>query len=104
LPNRKRRIERLHAKLRPAKKIGEKVASAFEAATLSVYSKRIRENFLARSGFVSQKFGKQASGVKGIEIKNDGINIQTSKMNLCVVYYNEVRVIAFYPGIEMRLS
>jgi septal ring factor EnvC (AmiA/AmiB activator) len=89
------------AKARSKNKLKE-VASAYEATTLSALFEENKKKFpWPVSGFVSQKFGRQMHPVlKGIEIKNDGINIQT-KQNEPVrsVFNGEVRVVAFFPGI-----
>jgi septal ring factor EnvC (AmiA/AmiB activator) len=89
------------AKARSKNKLKE-VASAYEATELSVSFEGNKRKFpWPVSGFISQKFGKQMHPVlKGIEIKNDGINIQT-KQNEPVrcVFNGEVRVVAFFQGI-----
>ncbi|MCA4897360.1 MAG: murein hydrolase activator EnvC family protein [Bacteroidota bacterium] len=53
------------------------------------------------SGFVSQRFGKQMHPVlKGIEIQNNGINIQTKQGEAVRAIFNgQVIAISFYPGI-----
>jgi septal ring factor EnvC (AmiA/AmiB activator) len=53
------------------------------------------------SGFISQKFGRQHHPVlKGIEIQNDGVNIQTKQgEHVKVIFDGEVRAVAFIPGI-----
>lgn len=92
------RAER-EAKAREKSKVKE-VAEAFETAALSTSFEENKQKFpWPVSGFVSQKFGRQMHPVlKGIEIQNDGINIQT-KQNEPVrsVFNGEVRSIAFYP-------
>ncbi len=89
------------AKARAKNKLKE-VASAYEATALSTSFEENKRKFpWPVSGFVSQKYGKQMHAVlKGIEIKNDGINIQT-KQNEPVrcVFNGEVRVVSFLPGI-----
>jgi murein hydrolase activator len=52
------------------------------------------------SGFVSQKFGPQKHPVlKGIDIDNDGINIQTKeKEKVKAVFEGEVREVFYLPG------
>ncbi len=53
------------------------------------------------SGFVSQKFGRQKHPVlKGIEIQNDGVNIQTKQgEEVRTIFNGEVSRIAFTPGM-----
>jgi septal ring factor EnvC (AmiA/AmiB activator) len=53
------------------------------------------------SGFVSQKFGRQKHPVlKGIEIQNDGVNIQTKQgEEVRTIFKGEVSRIAFTPGM-----
>ncbi len=53
------------------------------------------------SGFVSQKFGRQKHPVlKGIEIQNDGVNIQTKQgEEVHTIFNGEVSRIAFTPGM-----
>jgi murein hydrolase activator len=53
------------------------------------------------SGFVSQKFGRQAHPVlKGIVIQNDGVNIQTKQgEGVRSVFNGEVSAVAFTPGM-----
>jgi len=97
----KEEIERAEreARAREKSKVKE-VAAAFETAALSTSFEENKRKFpWPVSGFVSQKFGRQMHPVlKGIEIQNDGINIQT-KQNEPVrsVFNGEVRSIAFYP-------
>jgi len=52
-------------------------------------------------GFVSQKFGRQKHPVlKGIEIQNDGVNIQTRQSEeVRSVFNGEVSRVAFTPGM-----
>ncbi len=89
------------AKAREKDKVKE-VASAFETAVLSSSFEENKKKFpWPVSGFVSQKFGRQMHPLlKGIEIQNDGINIQT-KQNEPVrsVFNGEVRRVAFFSGI-----
>jgi septal ring factor EnvC (AmiA/AmiB activator) len=89
------------AKARSKNKLKE-VASAYEATALSTSFEGNKRKFpWPVSGFVSQKFGKHMHPVlRGIEIKNDGINIQT-KQNEPVrcIFNGEVRVVAFLAGI-----
>jgi len=53
------------------------------------------------SGFVSQKFGRQRHPVlKGIEIQNDGVNIQTKQgEEVRSIFNGEVSRVAFTPGM-----
>ena len=53
------------------------------------------------SGFVSQKFGRQKHPVlKGIEIQNDGVNIQTKQgEEVRSIFNGEVSRVAFTPGM-----
>jgi septal ring factor EnvC (AmiA/AmiB activator) len=53
------------------------------------------------AGFVSQKFGRQKHPVlKGIEIQNDGVNIQTKQgEEVRTIFNGEVSRIAFTPGM-----
>jgi septal ring factor EnvC (AmiA/AmiB activator) len=53
------------------------------------------------SGFVSQKFGRQKHPIlKGIEIQNDGVNIQTKQgEEVRSIFNGEVSRIAFTPGM-----
>jgi murein hydrolase activator len=53
------------------------------------------------SGFVSQRFGRQQHPVlKGIEIQNDGVNIQTKQgEEVRSIFNGEVSRIAFTPGM-----
>jgi septal ring factor EnvC (AmiA/AmiB activator) len=80
----------------------KEVASAFETATLSTSFEGNKNKFpWPVSGFVSQKFGRQMHPVlKGIQIQNDGINIQTKANEpVRVVFNGEVRRVAFIRGI-----
>jgi len=79
----------------------KEVTSAFVEATLSSSFEGNKNKFSwPVSGFVSQKFGRQMHPVlKGIEIQNDGINIQTKQNEpVHVVFDGEVRTIAFIRG------
>ncbi|HTH58177.1 MAG TPA: peptidoglycan DD-metalloendopeptidase family protein [Cyclobacteriaceae bacterium] len=97
----KEEIERAarEARAREKSKVKE-VAEAYETVALSTSFEENKRKFpWPVAGFVSQKFGRQMHPVlKGIEIQNDGINIQT-KQNEPVrsVFNGEVRSIAFYP-------
>lgn len=53
------------------------------------------------SGFVSQRFGRQQHPVlKGIEIQNDGVNIQTKQgEEVRTIFNGEVSRVAFTPGM-----
>jgi murein hydrolase activator len=53
------------------------------------------------SGFVSQRFGRQQHPVlKGIEIQNDGVNIQTKQgEEVRSIFNGEVSKVAFTPGM-----
>jgi len=78
------------------------VESTFEAATLSTSFEENKSKFpWPVSGFVSQKFGRQMHPVlKGIEIKNDGINIQTKQNEpVRAIFNGEVRQVAFIRGL-----
>lgn len=98
----KEEMERVahEAKERERNKLKE-VTNAFETATLSSSFEENKNKFpWPVSGFVSQKFGRQMHPVlKGIQIQNDGVNIQTKQNEpVRVVYNGEVRMIAFIPG------
>jgi septal ring factor EnvC (AmiA/AmiB activator) len=78
------------------------VTNAFESVTLSTSFEGNKNKFpWPVSGFVSLKFGRQMHPVlKGIQIENDGINIQTKANEpVHVVFDGEVRRIAFIRGI-----
>jgi septal ring factor EnvC (AmiA/AmiB activator) len=80
----------------------KEVTNAFEAATLSTSFEGNKNKFpWPVSGFVSLKFGRQMHPVlKGIQIENDGINIQTKANEpVRVVFDGEVRRIAYIRGI-----
>jgi len=96
----KEEMERV-ARERERNKLKE-VTNAFEAVTLSTSFEGNKNKFSwPVSGFVSLKFGRQMHPViKGIEIDNDGINIQTKANEpVRVVFNGEVRRIAFIRGI-----
>jgi septal ring factor EnvC (AmiA/AmiB activator) len=79
----------------------KEVENAFEVATLSSSFEENKNKFpWPVSGFVSQKFGRQMHPVlKGIQIQNDGVNIQTKQNEpVRVVFNGEVRTIAFIRG------
>jgi len=97
----KEEMERIarEAKERDRNKLKE-VTNAFETATLSSSFEENKNKFpWPVSGFVSQKFGRQMHPVlKGIQIQNDGVNIQTKQNEpVRVVFNGEVRMIAFIP-------
>jgi septal ring factor EnvC (AmiA/AmiB activator) len=99
----KEEMERVarEAKERERNKLKD-VTNAFEAVTLSTSFEGNKNKFSwPVSGFVSLKFGRQMHPViKGIEIDNDGINIQTKANEpVRVVFDGEVRRIAFIRGI-----
>lgn len=98
----KEEMERVsrEAKERERDKLKE-VTNAFEEATLSTSFEGNKNKFSwPVSGFVSQKFGRQMHPVlKGIQIQNDGVNIQTKQNEpVHVVFNGEVRTIAFIRG------
>jgi septal ring factor EnvC (AmiA/AmiB activator) len=77
------------------------VTNAFETVTLSTSFEGNKNKFAwPVSGFVSQKFGRQMHPIlKGIQIQNDGVNIQTKQNEpVRVVFNGEVRTIAFIRG------
>jgi septal ring factor EnvC (AmiA/AmiB activator) len=80
----------------------KEVESAYETAALSTTFEENRRKFpWPVSGFVSQKYGRQMHPVlKGIEIQNDGINIQTKQNEpVHAIFNGEVRTVAFINGI-----
>jgi len=98
----KEEMERVarEARERERNKLKE-VTNAFETATLSSSFEENKNKFpWPVSGFVSQKFGRQMHPVlKGIQIQNDGVNIQTKQNEpVRVVFDGEVRTIAFIRG------
>ncbi len=89
------------ARAREKNKVKE-VESAFESAKLSSSFEENKNKFpWPVTGFMSQKFGRQMHPVlKGIEIKNDGINIQTKQNEpVRAIFNGEVRKVAFIRGI-----
>lgn len=79
----------------------KEVENAFETVTLSSSFEENRNKFSwPVSGFVSQKFGRQMHPIlKGIQIQNDGVNIQTKQNEpVRVVFNGEVRTVAFIRG------
>jgi septal ring factor EnvC (AmiA/AmiB activator) len=98
----KEEVERAakEARDRERNKVKE-VANAFETATLSASFEENKSKFpWPVSGFVSQRFGRQMHPVlRGIEIQNDGINIQTKANEpVRVVFNGEIRTVAFIRG------
>ena len=55
-----------------------------------------------KSGFISNKFGEHPHPIiKNIKVKNDGIDIQTSKSSqVHAIYYGKVSTVAFIPGMN----
>ena len=75
--------------------------NAFENAALSVSFAENKTKFpWPVSGFVSLPFGTQMHpALKGIKVKNDGINIQTKKNEpVRAIFNGEVRAVAFVKG------
>ncbi len=99
----KEELERAAKEERDRKKNKTKEAeSTFETATLSASFEENKSKFpWPVSGFISQKFGRQMHPVlKGIEIKNDGINIQTKQNEpVRAIFSGEVRQVAFIRGL-----
>lgn len=90
------------AKAKAANKKVEEVEVSDERIALSASFEENKDKFAwPVSGFVSQRFGRQRHPVlKGIEIDNDGINIQTkSGEQVKAIFGGEVRKVAFFPGI-----
>ncbi len=90
------------AKAKAANKKVEEVEVSDERIALSASFEENKDKFSwPVSGFVSQRFGRQRHPVlKGIEIDNDGINIQTKSGELVkAIFGGEVRKVAFFPGI-----
>ena len=97
-------LERAAREAREAKE--KRTANATKATEAAVaLSSSFEENkakFLwPTSGFVSQRFGRQNHPVlKGIELQNDGINIQTKQdEKVKSIFQGEVRRVAFIPAI-----
>ena len=97
-------LERAAREAREAKE--KRTANATKATEAAVaLSSSFEENkakFLwPASGFVSQRFGRQNHPVlKGIELQNDGINIQTKQdEKVKSIFQGEVRRVAFIPAI-----
>ncbi|MGC4023380.1 MAG: peptidoglycan DD-metalloendopeptidase family protein [Cyclobacteriaceae bacterium] len=78
----------------------KEVTTAYEITALSASFEENKRKFpWPVSGFVSQRFGRQMHPVlKGIEVQNDGINIQTKQNEpVRAVFNGEVRTIGFIP-------
>lgn len=77
-----------------------KVAEAAGALSTSFEENKSKFPWPA-SGFISQKFGRQAHPVlKGIVLQNDGINIQTQQNETVkAIFEGEVRRVAFIPAL-----
>jgi septal ring factor EnvC (AmiA/AmiB activator) len=77
------------------------VEAAFETTALSASFEENKNKFSwPVSGFVSQRFGRQMHPVlKGIQIQNDGVNIQTKQNEpVRAIFNGEVRKVAFIKG------
>jgi len=89
------------AKLRDKGKSSKEAESALEKIELSsTFEKNKNKLPWPVAGFVSQKYGRHPHPLlKGIEVQNDGVNIQT-KQNEPVrsVFNGEVRAVAFIRG------
>lgn len=103
----KEELERIAREAREAKeKRTANTTTVTKAAEASVaLSSSFEENISKfpwpTSGFISQKFGRQNHPVlKGIELQNDGINIQTKQdQNVSSIFNGEIRAIMFTQGI-----
>lgn len=103
----KEELERAEREAREARERERKngkvtTAAKTEAMELSASFEENRSKFpWPVSGFISQKFGTQKHPVlKGIDIQNDGVNIQTNQgEKVKAVFGGEVRAVAFIPGI-----
>ncbi len=100
----KEELERAAREAREAKE--RKTANATKATEAAVALSSSFEENKAKfqwptSGFVSQRFGRQNHPVlKGIELQNDGINIQTKQdEKVKSIFQGEVRRVAFIPAI-----
>jgi septal ring factor EnvC (AmiA/AmiB activator) len=97
-----KRLRELKAK---ANKKAEEVKEEEDADASIALSASFEENKLKfpwpASGFVSQRFGRQMHPVlKGIEIQNDGINIQTKQgESVKTIFGGEVKRVALIGGI-----
>ncbi len=90
------------AKARGEKKKVEEVEVADERVALSASFEENKSKFAwPVAGFVSQRFGRQMHPVlKGIEIQNDGVNIQTKQgEQVKSIFGGEVKKVAFIGGI-----
>jgi murein hydrolase activator len=90
------------AKARAEKKKVEEVEVADERVALSASFEENKSKFAwPVAGFVSQRFGRQQHPVlKGIEIQNDGVNIQTKQgEQVKSIFGGEVKKVAFIGGI-----
>lgn len=88
----KEEMEREALALRNSKSVSVALSSSFE-------ENKHKLPWPVSTGFISQRFGRQSHPVlKGIELQNDGVNIQT-KQNEKVksVFDGEVRSVAFIP-------
>jgi septal ring factor EnvC (AmiA/AmiB activator) len=107
----KEELERAAREAREAKeKRNANAATAAKATEASVaLSSSFEENKSKfpwpTSGFVSQRFGRQKHPVlKGIEVQNDGINIQTKQdEKVKSIFQGEVRQVAFINGLGISL-
>jgi septal ring factor EnvC (AmiA/AmiB activator) len=97
-----KRLRELKAK---ANKKAEEVKEEEDADASIALSASFEENKMKfpwpASGFVSQRFGRQMHPVlKGIEIQNDGINIQTKQgESVKTIFGGEVKRVALIGGI-----
>jgi septal ring factor EnvC (AmiA/AmiB activator) len=97
-----KRLRELKAK---ANKKAEEVKEEEDADASIALSASFEENRMKfpwpASGFVSQRFGRQMHPVlKGIEIQNDGINIQTKQgESVKTIFGGEVKRVALIGGI-----
>lgn len=99
-----KRLKELKAKAKASKK-AEEVKEEEEADASIALSASFEENKSKfpwpANGFVSQRFGRQMHPVlKGIEINNDGINIQTKQgETVKTIFGGEVKRVALIGGI-----
>ncbi|MFM8913585.1 MAG: murein hydrolase activator EnvC family protein [Flammeovirgaceae bacterium] len=97
-----KRLRELKAK---ANKKAEEVKEEEDAAANIALSASFEDNKnkfpWPTSGFVSQRFGKQMHPVlKGIEIQNNGINIQTKQgETVKTVFSGQVKAVSFFGGL-----
>ena len=103
----KEELERVAREAREAKEkrnantaTAAKIVDAADALSSSFEENRSKFPW-PTSGFVSQRFGRQNHPVlKGIELQNDGINIQTKQdEKVKSIFEGEVRRVAFIPSI-----